>query len=369
MTAKSKRLLVPLLAAPLLASGCADAPPPEEILRPVLTTTVYARGASRERTFPGTARAGRETELSFRVPGTVERLAVKVGDTVRAGQLIARLEQRDYEIAVSQTEAALAQAAAALRNAESDLERVRGLWEASNASQDQLDAALARQQSSSAQVDGARQSLEAARRRLDYTNLRAPVDGAIASVSVEVNENVNQGQKVVLLTSGARSEVEVAIPEVLISQIREGDAVTVSFDAMPGTEFDGVVTEVGVAATGTATTFPVKVRLGRAGSDVRSGMAANVRFRFETGNGGERIYLPTHAVAGDLDGRFVFVLEPAAEPGVGVVRRTPVEVGLLTADGLQILSGLSEGQRVVTAGVRRLSDGQRVKLLVPEAAG
>lgn len=348
----------------LLVSGCAEQAPPEELLRPVRTETAYARGGSRARTFSGTARAGQETELSFRVPGRVERVSVKVGDAVRAKQPLARLERDDFEIKVRQAEAGLSQAQAVLRKAEADLERVRGLWENGNASQDQLDAAQAQAESARAQVESARSSLESETRRLDYTDLRAPVEGSIASVSVEVNENVQQGQEVILLTSGARAEVEVAIPEVLIAEIREGDPVTVSFDALPGTDFDAVVTEVGVAATGAATTFPVTVRLLRPQAKVRSGMAATVAFRFESRQERERIFVPAQAVGGDDRGRFVFVLEPVeGEPGVGTVRRVPVDVGRLSSDGLEILSGLSEGQRFVTVGVPRLTDGQRVRLL------
>ena len=87
----------------------------QEILRPVRSQQVYATGGTRERTFSGVARAGRETDLSFRVPGRIEELRVKVGDAVRAGQLIARLEPRDFEIAQRQAEANLAQSQARSR--------------------------------------------------------------------------------------------------------------------------------------------------------------------------------------------------------------------------------------------------------------
>jgi hypothetical protein len=86
-----------------------------------------------------------------------------------------------------------------------------------------------------------------------------------------------------------------------------------------------------------------------------------VTFRFGSANAGQRINLPTHAVGADREGRFVFVLDPSAEEGIAVVRRVGVEIGDLTGDGLEILSGLEVGQQVVTAGVRRLQDGQRVK--------
>jgi multidrug efflux system membrane fusion protein len=355
------------LAAALLMAACGGPPPPPEPLRPVRSTRVFATSGSRDRTFSGTARAGREINLSFRVPGTVDRLNVRVGEKVRPGQLLASLESRDYEIRVQQAEATLAQARATSRSAGANLERVRGLWEDGNAPQSELDAARAQAESAAAQAEAAEKTLEVARRQLAYSRLVAPVEGAIASVDVEVDENVRQGQTVVVLASGSRPEIAVAMPEVLIAHVREGQPVTVSLDALPGDAFDAVVTEVGVATTGTATTFPVTVRLVRPNGQVRSGMAADVTFRFRE-NGGEKwIYLPSHAVSEDRDGRFVYVLEPTDEPGVGIVRRTPVEVGNLTADGIEIRDGLTDGVEVVTAGVRRLTDGQKVRLPEPEA--
>ena len=354
-----------ILMMTLIGFGCTTPEPEPEVLRPVRSERATATGATRVRSFSGTARAGQETNLSFRVRGRIDGLFVEVGDVVRPNQRIAQLEKEDYEIAVRQEQANLASAEAASRNAEADLERVRGLYENDNISKNDYDAALATTQSAGARVESSSQALAAARRRLSYTSLRAPVDGAIASVPVEVNENVTPGQTVVRMTSGAQPEVEVAIPELLIAEIDEGDRVDVTFDALPGTSFDAVVTEVGVASVGMATTFPVTVRLSRESREVRSGMAANVAFRFEADHG-EHIHLPSHAVGGDRDGRFVFVLETSDESGVGVVRRTPVEVGELTHRGLEILAGLIEGQEVVTAGVRRLTDGQRVKLLEAE---
>ena len=352
-----------VLLAALAAAGCGPDAIPEEVVRPVRTLEATAAGSIRERSFSGTAHAGQEIELSFRVSGRIELLDVRVGDAVRRSQLIARLEPTDFEIAVRGAEAELSRAQALARKADSDLERTRGLWENENASQNDLDAALANAQSARALVDGVQQALEGIQRQLGFTNLRAPLDGAIADVAVEINENVKQGQTVALMTAGARPEVEVAIPELLIANIAKGDEVSVAFDALPGVSLPGAVTEVGVAATGGATTFPVTVRLTEPRQGVRSGMAATVTFSFSSSEGVDRIHLPTHAVGEDRDGHFVFLVEPA-DAGFGVVRRRTVRVrNQPTSDGLEILEGVASGDRVVTAGVSRIVDGQRVRLL------
>lgn len=352
--------LTTLLIAFVLWS-CGQEVPPQEVLRPVRYVEVYSTGGSRDRTFSGVAKAGVESNLSFKVAGTLQSLPVKVGDRVRTGQAIARIDPEGYRLRVQQTDAALTQAKAQAQKAKADYDRVRGLYENKNASKSQLDAARAAAESASAGVQSARKILDLAKLQLSYTRLSAPSEGSIAMVDVEVNENVRAGQRIVMLTAGSRIEVEVAIPEVLISQVRNESAVVVNFDAMPGKDYAATVREVGVAATGFATTFPVTVRLNGPDSAVRSGMAAEVRFRFESNDQRERMIVPAVAVAEDRDGRFVFVVEPASGD-TAIVKRVNVEIGELLNDGLEVFSGLVDGDLVVTAGVSKIQDGQKVKL-------
>lgn len=349
------------LGLALLACGGeeAAAPPP---LRPVRHVRVEPSGEAVPATFAGVARAGVESRLSFRVGGTVQEVAVKLGDRVDRGQVLARLDPTDYELKVEEAEAALAQGRAALRRAQADYDRVRALYENNNAARSELDAARAAAESAQAQVDAGGKQLQLARQQLGYTVLRAPLPGAIAEVEVEVNENVRAGDKVFLSTSGDRPEVAVAVPEVLIAQVQEGQPVGVAFDALPGRRFTATVTEVGVATTGTATTYAVTARLDEPGREVRAGMAAEVTFRFPGPDGGGRIYVPPVAVGEDREGRFVFVLEPRGD-GTGVVRRRPVTVGELGPGGLHLEAGVEAGELVVTAGVRRLTDGMEVRVV------
>jgi RND family efflux transporter MFP subunit len=194
--------------------------------------------------------------------------------------------------------------------------------------------------------------------------LRAPADGAIAAVRVEVNENVGAGQELFLLIAGSQPEVEVAVPEGMIARVQAGLPVTVKIDALPNATFQGRVQEVGVATVGSATTFQVTAALEDPSEQIRSGMAAEVTFVLPPQDSGENIVVPPLAVGEDRQGRFVFVLEPGSE-GVGIVRRRTVQTGRLEG-GIEILEGLSPGELVVTAGVRRLVDGMRVRALEPE---
>jgi len=359
-------VLVAAAAALTLGSGCGEKPVEEPVLRPVRTERVFATGAERVRAFSGTARAGQEARLSFRVGGSIRRVAVAVGDRVARGDLIAALDPADYDIRVQDARAALARDRAALRKAQGDYERVRQLWENKNASRADLDQARAAAESAEAAATSSEQKLELAQMNLGYTTLTAPADGAIAAVPVEVNENVAAGQVVAVLTSGSRVEVTATVPEQLIGEVREGDAVTVRFDALRDRELSARVTEVGVTATASGAAFPVTVRLEEETGDVRPGMAAEVSFRFGRGDGRETIRVPPATVLEDREGRFVWVMEPEGE-GLGTVHRREVSVGELTAEGLVILDGLADGDLLVTAGMTRIRDGMRVR--VPEKPG
>jgi RND family efflux transporter MFP subunit len=331
------------------------------VLRPVRTTQVFASGSGRSRTFSGTARAGLESRLSFKVSGTVETVPVKVGDRVRSGQRIATLDDTDYQLQVEDAQASLARARAEARNAEANLARIRGLYENNNASQNDLDAARTAFESASANVNSIDKRLELAQNQVNYTRLTAPVAGAIAEVNVERNENVRAGQTIVVLSSGSRPEVSITVPEALISSIRTGQSVSVEVAALDNGTFAATVSEVGVASAGLGTTYPVVVRLDEDTDAVRPGMAAEVQFQFTSDDGEDRMLVPAYAVGEDGDGRFVWILQ-AADDGTGVVHRRGVEIGDITGDGIEILDGLEDGEFIVTAGVSRITAGQRVRL-------
>lgn len=358
---KYKPFLIIVVA--LLFFACGKKNHEQEIIRPVRYMQVYSTGGSRVRSFTGVAQAGVESRLSFKVPGTVKRINVVVGDNVSRGQLIAELDQSDYELQVQQAEAALTQARAQERNASSNFERVRTLFESNNISKSNYDAARAAFESAQAAVQASEKQLELARSQRSYTRLIAPVSGSIASVDVEVNENAGVGQPIVMLTSGSKIEVKFSIPELLIAQIKEGDKAMVSFDALPDKELSATVTEVGVTAISAGSTYPVTVQLDKQENAIRPGMAATIAYRFESKDERERFIVPSHAVAEDQKGRFVFVVEPVPdETGFGVAHRKPVTIGELTADGIEIFEGLSDGELVVTAGISRISDNLKVKM-------
>ena len=352
-----------LIFGTLFLLGCSSQEQEQEIIRPVRYTQVYATGGTRVRTFTGVAQAGMESRLSFKVPGTIKSIPVQVGDRVRRGQLIADLDETNFRLQVQQAEAALSQAQAQARNAGANYERVRALYENQNASRSDLDGARTANESAEAGVRAAEKQLELVQLQLSYARLTAPMTGAIASVDVEVSENVGAGQQVVILTSGTDIEVRLTVPEVLIAKMQEGSKVSVTFDALADRTFPATIREVGVSATEAGTAYPVTVRLDRKDDAIRPGMAATVACRFESIDERERFIIPSQAVTEDRQGRFVFIVEPLAEEaGFGTVLRKSVTVGELTAEGIEIFEGLTDGDLLVTAGVSRVQEGQKVRI-------
>jgi len=334
-------------------------------LRPVRFMEVAAIGGQRDRAFSGVTYAGTESKLSFKVPGQVRRLNIKLGDRVNSGDLIAELDPTDFELQLQQARASLVSASAMARNASSKYRQVRALYENGNAPKSDLDSARASHESASAQVRAGEKQVQLARQQLGYARLKAPLSGSITQVLVEANENVGAGRPVVHFASGSNPEVTVAIPEGLISEVQTGQDAQVTVGALAGRTFEGRVSEVGAASTRGGATFPVTVTLSGDVDSVKPGMAAEVTLKLGEANTAPRIVVPLASVGEDRTGRFVFLLEKKGAQ-MGVVKRKPVTVGEITGDGLEIRSGVEAGDLLVTAGVSRISDGLEVK--VPEAS-
>lgn len=360
----SARGLIPSILAIATSLIVACGGPDEAVevpLRSVRYTLAEPGDGARWRTFSGTSSSSQRSRLSFKVSGTIDALPIAVGDALRRGQLIARLDPALYELEAQQAEANLVQTQAAERNAAASYERTKGLYADNNASRNDLDASRANAESAQAQVRAAEKQLELARLNIDYTVVTAASDCSVAAVEVEVNENVSAGSTIAIVNCGAGLDVDLAIPESLIGSLRPSMTATIRFSSLPGETFTGKVAEVGVAA-GEGATFPVTVSIDGVHPELRTGLAAEVSFAFGDGGRGEVFLLPLSAVVHDSSSTFVYVAEPAGTAGEAIVVRRSIELGELTEMGVEITSGLSPGERVITAGTTVIREGLRVAL-------
>ncbi|MEW8623836.1 MAG: efflux RND transporter periplasmic adaptor subunit [Candidatus Thiodiazotropha endolucinida] len=361
MPSRLRLLFVGLLFT--LMTACSEEPAKQETkLRPVKYVTIQSGAdAIRDRVFSGITHAAQEAELSFKVSGTVKRVAVVVGDQVHQGDLIAELDSETYRVELEQARASLAKADATRRNAEAEYQRVRQLYTNDNASQNELDSALANAESAKAAYNADAQNVRLSKLNLQYTRLMVDADCSVADINIEPNENITAGTTVAQVNCGEGWEVKIAVPESLIGAFRTGLRGSVQFAALRGETFSGVVTEIGTATDG-STTFPVTLTLNKTPSLIRSGLAAEVTLQFTSNNGdGNRVYLAPAVVGQDESGTFVYVMEAGDTPGSAVLRRRSVEVGEISELGLEIIDGLSDGERVIVAGHKSARDGLIVR--------
>lgn len=413
----SYRLRGVVLTFLLLGSvlGCGKDEPVKEVVRPVRAMKVADVAGARERTFPGRAQATEEINLAFRVAGPLVERPVNVGDSVQQGDLIARIDPRDFETElanissvlaraqaelqamrvarpeeVSRLEAALGAARAEQVNADANFNRVRELFANDNASRADFDQAraqrdVARQTVRSANENlrigrrGARaediaaqqaniRALEAQQQRakdaLEDSWLRAPFAGYIAQTFVENYQNVQAKQPIVRLLALGHIEMVVDVPESLISLVPYVKDVQVRFDAFPDLVIPAKVKEVGTEASQTTRTFPVTVIMEQPeGRRILPGMAG----RAST----PRVTLPDNAVSqgvdilvsalfsDESDQQFVWVIDDTTK----TVTRRQVTVGNLSSSGITVTKGLAPGEWIATAGVHFLRENQKVRIL------
>ena len=374
---------VPAIVAALFAA-CSDKPEVATPPRPIIAIKVEPPVTEIRRTFSGLTQAETNSALSFLIGGRIEKLPVRIGMSIKQGQIIAELDPTDLRLQLEQAEAQVRSAEAQKRSSEAQLQssksqltkakedfsRISVLYEKDSVPKAQydgavagLEAAEAAMKSASAAIDAATAGIESANKskqlaqqQLGYTVLKAPQDGTIGQVPVEVNQVTQAGATIATLVSRESIQVEIGVPETLIAGIRPGMSGRLKLDALPNRNFNAQVTKVSVLASQTST-YQVTLRLLQNDPVVRPGMAGEVEIMFPIPPAEQFMIVPATAVAGIQEQRFVWVYNS------GSVTKRSVKPGGLMSQGIQIREGLQPGETVVTRGVNRLTEGMKVKLL------
>ncbi|MGB1974640.1 MAG: efflux RND transporter periplasmic adaptor subunit [Vibrio toranzoniae] len=309
--------------------------------------------------FPAVANAAEKARLSFRVAGEINKLDVKEGERVKAGDIIAELDPTDYQLDVDN-----AQARYTVIN--SQYRRSSPLVKKGLLAKSQFDEIAAQRQI-------AYSELELAKLRLSFTKLRAPVDGIISRVSVDQYENIQVGQQVVNIHSVEDVEVVIQLPDqIYVNQPSEQllSNVEALVRVPSGNEYTASIKEFTTEPDPSTGTFTVTLALPMPKDDlILDGMAVDV-----TSNGRDigldlkaGVLIPIEAVF-NADGdeltrqnSYVWVLNDDK-----TVSKQQVVLGKANQKTLQIMKGLEMGQHVVVAGVSRLRDGMTVEVLSQE---
>ncbi len=343
-----------ILAAFLLA-GCdsaEDAPAPH--IRPVRIVTVERQPAGSTISLTGTVQAQTEVDLSFRIEGRLVERRVNVGDTVKAGDVIARLDPQNEQNSVRAARAAVAAAAGQAAEARNDYQRQSQLLSGGWVSKARYDQAQQARQTAEAQLDSMHAQLSIAEDRLGYTELVADADGTVTTRGAEPGEVVRAGQMIVQLARKDGKDAVFDVPPQVKDQAPANPEIEVSLTMDPAVRAEGRVREVSPRADPATGTFQVRVGLSEPPPQMRLGSTVTGRMTIDRDAG---ISIPATALGGSDAQPSVFVVDPQTME----TQIRPIEIARFDQTRVLISSGLEPGEIVVTAGVQALRPGQKVR--------
>lgn len=354
-----------------LLSACQPVQPTaEEVVRPIKALTIGDADILTGKNFPGVAKATQEVALSFRVSGVLAKMPVKIGQKVHLGDELAHLDHRDFEVEVANAKANLASAKAQLTNAQVENERVIRVQKTNPdvVSKSTIDLRLATYKQAQAVYASAQALLDAAKDKLSYSTLKAPFDGIVVRRYIENFQDVIPNTPVFRLVDISKIEMDVHVPENLISNLPYVRNIRVVFESFPEVAIPAKIKEVSNEASIATRAYQVRlIMTPPTGIKVLPGMTGRAYGEVIRSNSKKNnIVIPITAVFSSADSTSTFVWK--YNPELNIVNKHEVEKGVLTDQGLMINKGLNYGDIIATAGVQILTEGQKVTLLVHEGS-
>jgi len=327
---------------------------PAQVVRPV-KTMVLGAGGEVGLTYPGSVQGTQRSNLSFRVAGPLIELPIKEGDWIEKGQLLARIDPRDFRIALNEAKAKYIEAVA-------DYNRYKELYERDAVPLADLDVRRAKRDTAKARMDDAASALS-------DTYLKAPYSGFIGTRFVVNYEYVRAQQNIASLQDISKIEIEVDLPENLMATARgdqEGGELFATFQTAPGRKFPLEVKEVAAQADPRTLTYRITFIMPQPeGINVLPGMTAQVHARgsAEANEEYPKFIVPAYAVFAADDGtERVWIIDQQDN----TVHQREVKVGSVTGkEGIEILDGIKPGEIIALTGVTALREGMKVRPMEP----
>jgi RND family efflux transporter MFP subunit len=313
----------------------------------------------------GTVRARSSAVVSTRIPGSISVLKVREGDRVRKGQILAQLDAQENQAnaavataVIEETRRAVEEAMSLRKLADSTFERYQNLFKEQIISRQEFDAkqtekemaaqAVARAESRFMQAQAA---AKASTTMSDYTNITAPISGIIASKQADLGATVFPGQPFMTIEDDTSYQLELALPENIATKVKPGTSLQIKLDALAGS-FAAKIAEIVPTSDPASRTFVAKIVLNQKG--LKSGMFGRGEINLGTSVNG--ITVPKKAIV--EHGAMTSVWSVDKE---NIARMRIVKAGRNTGDRVEILSGLSDGDRIVAASVEKVSEGAKVE--------
>jgi multidrug efflux system membrane fusion protein len=343
--------------------GKSDAPPATAAERPVPVVVSSVRKADEAiyRSGLGTVQAFNKVTIRSRVEGELERLAVTEGMNVKAGDLIAQIDSRQYKAALAQAVAQSARDQAQLENARAELERTQSLTKKDYATHQQLDAAVSTVRQFEAAVQGDKAAIDNAQVLLDYTTIRSPLTGRTGIRQMDVGNIVHPTDPngLIVITQFQPISVVFTLPSSQVTAINRasaGGSLTVEVWSQDDSEKldEGTLLLVDNQIDTETGTARLKATLPNAQGLLWPGEFVNAHLRLDLRR--DALSVPAEAVQRGRDGLFVWLVQPDR-----TVAPRPVKVGQ-TANGRTLIEeGLEQGQAIVVDGQYRLRSGAHVE--------
>jgi RND family efflux transporter MFP subunit len=345
------------VATGLLASACsgplpAKASTPAESERLVVAiATAHQQDLIRTAQTQGALFPKERAVLAAEVSGALAQVFVDMGDKVKAGQVLARIDPREYQLRLDSAQAQLEQVQARLVNAQANFQRMKELNGAHLVAAQQYDQSSAETRVAQADADAAEKQLGIARKKLSDTNIRAPFAGSVQKRMVSLGEHVGEGMPLYELIATDPIKLRAPIPERFVPMAKVGLRIDLTVDARPDQTFHGTVSRIAPALDENSRTLLIEAEVPNADGMLKPGYFAHVTMNL----GHDRaLFIPNSAVLRYAGVARVFVFKD------GAVRSREVITGSAEGDQIEIISGLKQGEKVVVSDVDRLADGTPV---------
>jgi HlyD family secretion protein len=349
----------------------------------VTTARVTRTAMQRTITLNGKVKPVREAEISAKVSGKVSQIYFELGQTVKKGAILFKLDDRDFRLDLAEAEAALNVTRTSLdsslvtaktnyEDAKRNYERLKRLYDKQIGSKQDLEEAestyklkedtynaakLAAQNgvtNARAQLEKARVTYENAKTQLEYTVVRAPISGTIATKDIKVGQYVSASITVATTVDLSALAVETNVPESYINRLKLGDQVEVSVKAIAAQPFSGKISAIAPAVDSTTLNYPVKIRVSNEQNQLKSGMFATVKL---TLNRAEQVLtVPLAAVGEETQRKYVFTVKN------GIAVKKNIKTGLDDNEMVQVTEGLTENEVVVVKGFDQVEAGAKVRI-------
>jgi RND family efflux transporter MFP subunit len=351
------RLAIPMALALLALGACKKKTEPPPVVRPVRSVVVEKRQVGDPKVVSGHLRARNEVNLAFRIGGRLIQRKASVGDMVQAGQTVALLDAEVERNARNSAQADVAAARAALDQSEAFERRQKELLTGKVISPNEYDVALRQLKTAKAQLDAAEARLKSAEEQLSYTELKSDAAGVITQKGAEVGEVVPAGKMILQV---AQQTGRDAVFDVPAQAIRDGLSLGAEGEVWlaenPEIKVDGKVREISPEADPVTRNYQVKVELADppAGMFLGATLLGRLKLKPES-----LIEIPSSALTMAENKPAVWIVDPKDQR----VHRRGITIARHAPDSVIVTDGLDSGERVVSAGVQQLHEGQTVKLL------